>query len=119
MEALGGGIPGICQSNPEADIFGATAGLLERHALVYAAGGDGASRQRRRELVEIRIFWRGRCALVRRYATSLHRRIVPNDAEAWSLFIIGPKVRAWGFQPPPPGGGLHNVDYTTAPGGNA
>ena len=60
-------------------------------------------------LAEYGVRWLGPMDVVRRDAGSLHRLIVPFGTEAWSLFIMRPKIREWGFL------GLdaweHNIDY--------
>jgi hypothetical protein len=107
-------VPGIYQQAREVDFAGVTARFLELHELVHAVGGKGTTRQQRRELLAMGILWRGPGALVRRRAEALHRLIVPKGAEAWSLFVMGPKVREWGFAAPT--GWVHNVEYTAALG---
>lgn len=61
------------------------------------------------QLAGYQVHWRGPMDVVRRDASSLHRLIVPLGMEAWSLFIMRPKIREWGFL------GLdaweHNVSY--------
>lgn len=44
--------------------------------------------------------WRKAGAIVVRKATALHRLELPEDGEAWSLFITGRTVRVWGFMRP-------------------
>ena len=35
--------------------------------------------------------------VIHRPATWCHRLIVPEGKKAWTLFVVGPKVREWGF----------------------
>lgn len=41
--------------------------------------------------------WRGPGSIVFRRATDRHRLEIPDGGEAWSLFIMGPWQRNWGF----------------------
>ncbi|MDM8356643.1 hypothetical protein [Pandoraea communis] len=44
--------------------------------------------------------WRGPGSIVFRRATDRHRLEIPAGGEAWSLFIMGPWQRNWGFHTP-------------------
>jgi len=44
--------------------------------------------------------WRGPGSIVFRRATDRHRLEIPDGGEAWSLFIMGPWQRNWGFHTP-------------------
>lgn len=35
--------------------------------------------------------------IIFRWATDRHRLIIPDGGETWTLFIVGPKFRTWGF----------------------
>ena len=44
-----------------------------------------------------RRIWRGPGSIVFRRANHRHRLLIPNGDSAWSLFIMGPWIRDWGF----------------------
>ena len=46
-----------------------------------------------------RHIWRGPGSIVFRRATDRHRLIIPAGSPCWSLFIMGPWQRDWGFWP--------------------
>lgn len=48
-------------------------------------------------LQELGVYWRGPGQYTRRMAESLHRLIVPEGLEAYTLFVMRPKVKEWGF----------------------
>ena len=110
-------VPGAYQAAREADFANATENLRMLHKLVHEMGGRKATRKQLRELRRLGVYWRGPGAFVRRKAEALHRLIVPNGCEAWSLFIMGPKFREWGFATPD--GWVHNEVYTKALGRDA
>lgn len=51
-------------------------------------------------LNDLGVFWRGEREFVSRLAGDFHRLIVPEGSQAWSLFIMAPKIREWGFYGP-------------------
>lgn len=107
-------VPGTYQSTREANFEGATPYFLELHRLMHERGGNQVTVKQRRELARMGVYWRGPGAFVRRKAAALHRLVIPKGGEAWSLFIMGPKCREWGFATPE--GWVHNVAYTQALG---
>lgn len=62
------------------------------------------------------------CVLSRR-ASSWHRLYVPEGGEAWTLFMMGPKLQPWGFLDPKTGNKVpwrewidYHGDYPPKPG---
>lgn len=49
------------------------------------------------EVTDAGMVWRGVGSVVFRRATDKHRLVVPQGGEAWTLFIMGPWQRVWGF----------------------
>ena len=60
-------------------------------------------------LQELGVMWRPPRSYTPRRAESLHRLVVPRGRSAWSLFVIAPKIREWGFLSVD--GWVHNVPY--------
>lgn len=60
-------------------------------------------------LADAQVHWRGPMDVIRRHAESLHRLVIPQGTQAWSLFIMRPKIREWGFLGFD--GWEHNVPY--------
>ena len=110
-------VPGPFQRSMEDGTLAATPAFAEIHATIAALPGQRVPRARRRAYAQVGVHWRGPGAIVRRPATMLHRLVLPAGRDAWSLFIMGPKTREWGFQTPD--GWVHNVDYTRALGRDA
>ncbi|MSO97536.1 MAG: hypothetical protein EXR11_04870 [Rhodospirillaceae bacterium] len=47
-----------------------------------------------------------------RHAWTQHRIVIPNDgSEVWTIFMMGPKIRAWGFIPDTTKKWMHWVPY--------
>jgi hypothetical protein len=44
--------------------------------------------------------WRAPGAIVFRRPITAHRIAIPTDRQVWTLFIVGPRVRDWGFRCP-------------------
>lgn len=60
--------------------------------------------------------WRGPGSIVARRPKAAHRLVVsPYSAPVWTLFITGPRLRAWGFWCPR--GWVHWQDFTAGPNG--
>jgi hypothetical protein len=83
--------------------------LLRLDAVIKTTSGKRVSRADRKTLAAAGVHWRGPGAIVRRNATMLHRLIVPAGTEAWTLFVMGPLERDWGFQTPD--GWVHEEEY--------
>jgi hypothetical protein len=107
-------MPGIYRETCEAEFVGALPEFMALHEFIHQHGGPAASRPQMRELKRMDVYWRGPGTIVRRRADALHRLILPQGADAWSLFIMGPKVREWGFQTIT--GWVHNAAYLQALG---
>jgi hypothetical protein len=107
-------VPGAFQQSLENGTLLTTPAFAELGATIAALPGAQVPRAQRNAYAAMGVHWRGRGAIVRRRATSLHRLVLPAGREAWSLFMMGPKIREWGFQTP--GGWVHNVEYTRALG---
>lgn len=54
----------------------------------------------RRSAYSYRVEWHGSGAILLRSAVSAHRIEIRPDTSAWTLFIMGPRTRTWGFHAP-------------------
>lgn len=92
--------PGSFQQAVESHFIGAADELLAAQNFIWLNSGVKATRKQLRAYRAMGIHWRGPGAVVFRKATALHRLVLPEGQDAWSLFIMGPKKRDWGFQTP-------------------
>jgi hypothetical protein len=90
-------------------------GPLQR--AIAERSGRQVSRETRKTLARHGVHWRGAGAIVRRQASTLHRLVLPKGTDAWSLFLMGPKIKEWGFCTPD--GWVHHVEYLRALGREA
>jgi hypothetical protein len=84
---------------------------------IQHGGPDVMQPQQIGRLQELGVVWRAPKSYTPRRAESLHRLIVPHGRSAWSLFVMAPKVREWGFLSVD--GWIHNVPYIKALGREA
>lgn len=106
--------PGRFQQAVEARFIDAADEFLSAHNFIHLHAGGTATRAQLRAYRSMGIYWRGPGALVFRKPTTLHRLVLPEGKDAWSLFIMGPKKRDWGFQTPE--GWVHADVYRAALG---
>lgn len=102
-------LQGVFQSAVEANLIGFDERMSKFHELIVMNSGNEVAPAHLEMLEDIGVFWRGPGAIVRRDSTLLHRLVVPYGTQAWSLFLMGPKRREWGFAAP--NGWVHNEDY--------
>ena len=110
-------LDGEMQRAVENGFEGAAPHLQALYGEILVAGGRELKRSQRAALRAAGVCWRGRCAVVVRDARLRHRLIVPKGRDAWSIFIMGPKVQEWGFHTRD--GWVHNEAYTAQFGRDA
>lgn len=106
--------PGRYQAWVERDIEQAPPELQRLHACIHRSPGNAVDRSLRREFEAEGVSWRRTFSKTKRSAEDMHRLVLPEGREAWSLFITWPKRREWGFATPE--GWIHNADYLQALG---
>ena len=92
------------------DLHGLPEVMLALHTTIHATPGSALPRAQRRAYAAHGVHWRGVGSVVFRSATTLHRLVLPAGGVAWSLFIMAPKVREWGFLDPLHGW-IHHSEY--------
>lgn len=109
--------PGTFQRALEDGLLEHDVDLQALHLTIASKAGRQVSRAQRKAFARHGVHWRGAGAVVRRKAETLHRLVLPKGKDAWSLFLMGPKIKDWGFVTPT--GWVHHVEYLKALGREA
>lgn len=71
--------------------------VLVLDKIVREKPGSEVDAEMHEQLRKLGVVWRAPMSYVCRPASALHRLIVPQGRSAWSLFVMRPKIREWGF----------------------